>query len=98
MLNNAYYHDMRASEMMAIPMGYSSVERTVVETAGAGQASAAKQEKEALVVGLRVHYLEGAGSNGYKFLQAMCNEQERVKIDKNQTHQYWKTVLAAMTP
>ncbi len=97
-LNNTYYHDMHASEMMAIPMGYSSVERTVVETAGAGQASAAKQEKQALVVGLRVHYLEGPGSNGYKCLQAMCASQEHAKIDKNQTHQYWKTVLAAMTP
>ena len=87
---------------MVIPMGYGTIERTL--PVSTEPELTPQQQKESVGLGLRVHFLEAAGTLGYDMLRDMVKEQEKVTFAagvKNATSQYWNHItmsLAAIKP
>ena len=84
-----------AGETMVIPGGMFTVEKTVFDDAN--KEDEVKQ-KEATMVGLRVHYLEASDMPGSDSIRKMMTKQVNQQIANDKVSAYWKTVLDALPP
>ena len=80
---------------MVIPGGMFTVEKTVFDDAN--KEDEVKQ-KEATMVGLRVHYLEASDMPGSDSIRKMMTKQVIQQIANDKVSAYWKIVLDALPP
>ena len=90
------YHEMQPGDLMCVPPGNFTIERTVPVNPPSDGNWTAPLKQENMAMGLRVHYLTGKGTESFEMFKEFVKASSDQNISSDAAVKYWQHILAGI--